>query len=214
MSWFRFRDEWAAMPADDGPPEWQRINADIKYEERTLDDDGEPRNIDILRPRETITPVPLPEVQVLDWTLENESLSFTVDRPGVPVLVKLSYFPNWKVEGAEGPYRIGPNMMVVVPTDTEVRMSFGRSTLDVLAYALTLFGILCAVVMWWRGPVRHRSANPLMVDQADDDDDGAVDGGFGIAATSPDDEQDPTVVMPVDDDLWADRSVRDSEPAS
>jgi hypothetical protein len=205
MSWFRFRDEWAAMPADDGPPEWQRINADIKFEERTLDDDGEPRNIDILRPREVIEPVALPAVEVLDWTLENESLKFTVDRPGVPVVVKLSYFPNWKVTGAEGPYRIGPNMMVVIPTDNDVTLSFGRSSLDVVAYVLTLIGIVFAVMMWRRGPVRHRSANPLMLDDSDEFDEHSLD--------------DDRVLLPVgfdaDDLSWVDdRTDRDPPPPS
>ena len=28
-SWFQHRDEWAAMPADDGPADWQRIDVDV-----------------------------------------------------------------------------------------------------------------------------------------------------------------------------------------
>ena len=36
----------------------------------------------------------------------------------MPVVVKTSYFPNWEVQGAEGPYRLAPNLMVVVPTST------------------------------------------------------------------------------------------------
>ena len=36
---------------------------------------------------------------------------------GSPVLVKVSYFPNWEASGAEGPYRVTPNLMVVVPTE-------------------------------------------------------------------------------------------------
>ena len=43
------------------------------------------------------------------------------------MLVKVSYFPNWEVEGAEGPYRIAPNLMVVVPTEQEVHLHYGRS---------------------------------------------------------------------------------------
>jgi len=34
---------------------------------------------------------------------------------GQPVLVKVSYFPNWKASGAKGPYRVTPNLMVVIP---------------------------------------------------------------------------------------------------
>ena len=35
---------------------------------------------------------------------------------GVPVLVKISYFPRWHATGATGPYRVSPNLMVVIPT--------------------------------------------------------------------------------------------------
>ncbi|MFM8689469.1 MAG: hypothetical protein ACKODR_12085, partial [Acidimicrobiaceae bacterium] len=40
----------------------------------------------------------LPAVQVSNTVLEDEAISFTVDRIGVPVLVRMSYFPNWKVD--------------------------------------------------------------------------------------------------------------------
>jgi acyl transferase domain-containing protein len=33
-------------------------------------------------------------------------VSFRVDEVGVPVLVRVSYFPNWSVDGAEGPFRV------------------------------------------------------------------------------------------------------------
>jgi hypothetical protein len=61
-------------------------------------------------------------------------------------LVRVSYFPNWKVSGALGPYRVAPNMMVVVPTQDEVSMGFGWSARDAIAYVLTLAGIVWIVV--------------------------------------------------------------------
>ena len=75
--------------------------------------------------------------------LGEQDLRFDVDQIGVPVLVKVSYFPNWQVSGAEGPYRIAPNMMVVVPTSTDVQLTYGRSPLDYFAYLLTFVGIGC-----------------------------------------------------------------------
>jgi hypothetical protein len=67
------------------------------------------------------------------------------------VLVRVSYFPNWNVDGAEGPYRIAPNFMVVVPTENEVRLSYGRSGSDLFYYALTLVGIGLLVFFRRRG---------------------------------------------------------------
>ena len=46
------------------------------------------------------------------------------------MLVKMSYFPNWQVAGADGPYRVAPNFMVVVPTDTHVELTYGRTGVE------------------------------------------------------------------------------------
>ena len=81
-----------------------------------------------------------------------DSVSFSVDKVGVPILVRVSFFPNWKVDGAEGPYRAAPNMMIVVPTETDVRLHYTSSTIDKGAYLLTLIGIVLVVYWWRRGP--------------------------------------------------------------
>jgi hypothetical protein len=110
---------------------------------------------------------------VSDVDLGEQDLSFHVDKVGVPVLVKVSYFPNWKVEGAEGSYRIAPNLMVVVPTSNDVHMTYGRSTLDLAAYGMTFAG-LCLLVLWRiRGDVRHAGNSPLRGDDPLDDPFGA-----------------------------------------
>ncbi len=68
---------------------------------------GEPgdrcRNVDYVVPAEPIDVVDLPEITVSDVDVGEESVSFSVDQIGVPVLVRVSYFPNWEVSGAEGP---------------------------------------------------------------------------------------------------------------
>ncbi len=85
----------------------------------------------------------LPAVTVSDVQLGDQDLRFNVDKIGVPILVKISYFPNWHASGAEGPYRIAPNLMVVVPTSTDVHLTYERSRLDYFAYLLTFIGIGC-----------------------------------------------------------------------
>jgi hypothetical protein len=52
--------------------------------------------------------------------------------------VKESYFPNWKVEGAEGPYRAAPSLMVVVPTEEHVVLEFRNTSAENVGMALTL----------------------------------------------------------------------------
>src|SRR5699024_8572152 len=75
-----------------------------------------------------------------------ERISFDVSEPGVPVLVKTSYFPNWTVSGADAVHRVTPNLMLVVPTDDHVELRYRRSPVDLLAHAMTLVGL---VGLWW-----------------------------------------------------------------
>jgi hypothetical protein len=103
-----------------------------------------------------INVVELPVVQVSNTKLEDEAISFTVDKVGVPVLVRMSYFPNWKVTGASGPYRVAPNMMVVIPTQKDVRLHYGYTKIDFFAYFLTLAGIGVLVVRWRGRQVAQR----------------------------------------------------------
>jgi hypothetical protein len=159
-SWFQNPDDWAAMPADGGPDDWQRIDVVVDESRRQLNDEGEKTRVDIVVPEQPIDRVPLPPAEVSNVEINEQSLSFDVDRTGVPVLVKVSYFPNWDAKGAEGPYRIGPNMMVVVPTSNHVEMTFGRSATDYITILLSLVGIgLC--FLWRRqGDVVHASEEP------------------------------------------------------
>jgi len=90
---------------------------------------------------------PLPPVSVTDITTGVDSISFHVDRIGVPVMVRASFFPNWEASGADGPWRATPNLMVVVPTGNEVTLTYGRTGVDVVAILLSLFGLVALVVL-------------------------------------------------------------------
>jgi uncharacterized membrane protein len=159
-SWFQHQDEWAAMPAVDGPDDWQRIDVAIDESRQEpqgqgTDGCGDPqsstsRRVNIVQPVQDIDVVELPEVEVSNVDVGEQSVEFDVSEPGVPVLVRVSYFPNWTAHGAEGPYRIGPNQMVVVPTDTHVRLAFERSNSDLFFYGLTLIGIALAILARFR----------------------------------------------------------------
>ncbi len=81
-------------------------------------------------------------VSVSDVATDHQSISFTVDEVGSPVLVRTSYFPNWNVSGADGPYRVAPNLMVVVPTATHVELTYGRSAIEVVSTVFTLIGLV------------------------------------------------------------------------
>ncbi len=160
-SWFQRREDWPAIPADDGPDAWQRVPVEVDLDARVGEPGERSRNVDYVNPTATIEAVELPPVEVADVVIEQQSISFHVDEVGVPVLVRVSYFPNWSVDGADGPYRAGVNQMVVVPTSNEVKLSYGaRTALDWFFYALTALGIVMCVVMRRRGDLVYPSERP------------------------------------------------------
>ena len=149
-SWFQHPEDWVATPVADGLEEWQKVEAVIDLNRRQGEPTDPSRRVDIVKASEIINAVELPPVQISNTLLEDEAISFTVDKIGLPVLVRMSYFPNWKVEGAKGPFRVAPNMMVVVPTNKNVRLHYGYNTVDFFAYFMTLVGI-CTLAVRWRG---------------------------------------------------------------
>ena len=147
-SWLQNPSEWTALPADDGPDEWQRVQAVIDLERREGEPGSDSRKVDVVGPTPAIEPLSISPAVVSDVVIGEESVSFSVDKIGVPVLVRVSYFPNWEVSGADGPYRVAPNMMVVIPTSQDISMSFKPSLIDRLAYLLSALGILAVLLMW------------------------------------------------------------------
>ncbi|MGZ4711235.1 MAG: hypothetical protein ACXWBN_21035, partial [Acidimicrobiales bacterium] len=108
-------------------------------------------------------------VQVSHVRSNDNDIGFHVSRTGVPVVVKASYFPNWRVKGAEGPWRLTPNLMVVVPTSHDVRLHYTRTSVEWVGIVVTLLGIAGAVgLARWRpapapdprGPRGERDGDP------------------------------------------------------
>jgi hypothetical protein len=159
-SWFQRQDDWAALPANDGPDSWQRVPVEIDLDVRVGEPGDRSRNVDYVVPAEPIDVVELAPATVSNVDIQQQSVSFEVDQVGVPVLVRVSYFPTWKVEGAEGPYRVAPNFMVVIPTENQVTLTYSKTPLDWFFYSLTLFGI--ALCFYWRrkGDVVYASDRP------------------------------------------------------
>jgi hypothetical protein len=137
LNWYDDPSRWNVELAQSGPASWPRTPVgDI---------------------HETAQHVPTTQVTAVRQT--DSSVSFHVSRLGTPVLVKVSYFPNWHANGAEGPYRVTPNLMVVVPTSHDVTLTYGRTFANDLGQFLTLVGLIALVVMFvvpairrWRRP--------------------------------------------------------------
>jgi hypothetical protein len=134
ITWYQDLEAQDVFLASSGPPSWQRVDVE--------EPEPDARAVD--------------SAKVRDLEVGTDTITFDVDRPGVPVLVKASYFPNWRVSGADGPYRVAPNLMVVVPTDEHVELTYGREPVEWVGYALSALGLGLAIFLATRPPVRDR----------------------------------------------------------
>ena len=120
VSWYGHPDRWSVELAAGGEPSWPRVSAHAT------------------NPPE----VRVPNTKVTRIRQSANSISFHVDRVGTPVLVKISYFPNWHAIGADGPWRVTPNLMVVVPTTHDVTLAYGSSTPETLGLIASIGGVV------------------------------------------------------------------------
>ncbi|PLS75902.1 MAG: hypothetical protein CYG61_05030 [Actinobacteria bacterium] len=125
VGWYQDSSRWSVPLAADGPDEWRRVSGAVANP-----------------PRRAVRPAVVAGVRSGD-----DRISFDVDRPGSPVLVKASYFPNWKASGAKGPWRVTPNLMVVVPTERHVELHYGYALADKVGYVLTGFGLVALAAL-------------------------------------------------------------------
>lgn len=167
-SWLQQGAEWTVLPAASGPTEWPRATVEIDESRREGQPGADIRKVDIVTLTEPVEATPVVPATVSDVVIEDESVSFSVDRIGTPVLVRVSYFPNWKASGAQGPYRVAPNMMVVVPTSTEVKLTFEPSSVDRLAYVMTISGFIVLGFLW-RSNRRKKQQFKGVIESASDE---------------------------------------------
>jgi hypothetical protein len=101
------------------------------------------------RPPET--PLPGADEVRVESRLEEEALHLRTNRPGHPLLVKVSYHPRWRAEGADGPYLASPAMMLIVPRRESVTLRYAaRTWADWAGLSLSLTGLGLAAALAWR----------------------------------------------------------------
>ena len=67
---------------------------------------------------------------ISDLTIQNNEISFTTNKVNYLHLIKVSYFPNWKIKDGYGPFRVSPSFMAVIPTSPDVKIVFEKSQLE------------------------------------------------------------------------------------
>ena len=139
LSWYGDPSKWNVELAQSGPSDWPRTS------------------VDDIRP--TVKHVGTTQVTAVTQT--DSSISFHVSRVGTPVLVKVSYFPNWHARGADGPWRVTPNLMVVVPTSHDVTLTYGSRARIYLGLLATLVGLAALVWLFVVPALRDDSASRM-----------------------------------------------------
>ncbi|MEA3254573.1 MAG: 6-pyruvoyl-tetrahydropterin synthase-related protein [Candidatus Altiarchaeota archaeon] len=72
----------------------------------------------------------------------NEVIRIKTSCPGMPHIIRVSYHPNWKVEGADKVYLASPSFMLIFPENEEVRLYYGNTSSDGLGILLSITGFL------------------------------------------------------------------------
>lgn len=120
LEWYEDIDNMDRWVVADGPADWPRIEALSE------------------RPNQALQ---VPADAVSNVVVGDDRISFDTTAIGVPHMVKISYFPNWVADGAEGPWRAAPSLMVVVPTTGSVTLEFQDTWAETSGLVLSLVGI-------------------------------------------------------------------------
>jgi hypothetical protein len=88
--------------------------------------------------------------------LEPFRIAFTTNKIGLPHLVKASYFPNWKATGAHGVYPVSPHLMMVIPRQERVILSYGWTFWDRLGLGITVGSLAFLLTVKIMGVVKRK----------------------------------------------------------
>jgi len=78
---------------------------------------------------------------IIEEKITNETIDIDTTCIGKPLLIRVPYFPDWSVEGADKIYLASPGFMLVFPSNNHVKLKYG-SFANMIGYALTASGIV------------------------------------------------------------------------
>jgi 6-pyruvoyl-tetrahydropterin synthase related domain len=163
VAWWLHPSRWGVYLAAAGPSTWPRLDSPCPPHPA-----GAPGTTTTTVAGEAKGPapsscagvrVPVPAVSVSAVHVGVSRVSFHVSRIGVPVVVRVSYYPRWHASGASGPWRVSPNLMVVVPTARDVTLTYGADLANEVGVAVTLAAlavVAASLLVGWRRRVGAR----------------------------------------------------------
>ena len=96
--------------------------------------------------------------------LSHFKVKFRTSAIGVPHLIRVSYFPNWKVSGAHGVYPVSPHFMLVIPRANEVTLTYSRCIWEIIGWCITgfTFFALLLTMLWKENPMTQFLKNIVL----------------------------------------------------
>tara|TARA_B100000427_G_scaffold309498_1_gene298562 strand:- start:462 stop:1268 length:807 start_codon:yes stop_codon:yes gene_type:complete len=83
--------------------------------------------------------------EIRNIRISNNKITFQTEHPNELHIIKVSYFPNWKIENGSGPYRLSPSFMGVIPHSNEVTITFENTFLEKVLNIISLFIFVLSV---------------------------------------------------------------------
>jgi len=90
------------------------------------------------------------DLKISDLKISSDEIKFTTNKPNELHVIKVSYFPNWKIDKGMGPYRISPSFMSIIPYENNVVISFERLNIETYSFYFGLFSLALSLILFWR----------------------------------------------------------------
>ncbi|MFZ4398287.1 MAG: glycosyltransferase family 9 protein, partial [Kiritimatiellia bacterium] len=92
---------------------------------------------------------------VTEEYINDDRIRFRTTAVGYPHLIKVSWFPNWKVKGAARVYSITPTFLLVYPERENVELFYGSLWSDWAGRALSALGVAIVLILALRARRRR-----------------------------------------------------------
>jgi len=106
--------------------------------------------------------IPVSDSCSINETILNEEIYIETSCIGKPHIVRVSYFPNWRVEGADRIYLVSPSFMLIYPNQKNIRLYYSDTMIDRFGNLLTLIGVIILLLHTYSNLSRNQSLRRLL----------------------------------------------------
>lgn len=86
--------------------------------------------------------IPIPGECVVSEELKEEEIRIHTDCIDRPLLIKISYHPNWQVEGADRVYLASPSFMLIYPKEEEIVLRYAQTGVETVGNIFSIVGLI------------------------------------------------------------------------